>query len=166
MNPCPRCKSALTLEEHGDIVMEHCESCGGYWMKPDDFKAVIDLIRLPVNGRMVRTGIDLTDVHGDAPCPHCGVAMQPFNYAGDSGVILDRCPICRGLWLDNGDFERVLAVVSASEQDLERDIKRFSADLHEVEVRQDALEQKDGSPITDPLAAVLASRIADSDPRP
>jgi len=41
-----------------------------------------------------------------------------------------------------------------------------AADLHEAEVRQDALEQHDGSPITDPLAVALASRIADSDPRP
>lgn len=166
MNPCPRCQIPLTVEEHGDIVMERCERCAGYWMSPDDFKAVIDLIRIPVTGSTVRTGIDLTDVGEDAKCPHCGVPMHPFNYAGDSGVILDKCPTCGGLWLDNGDFERVLAVVSASDQDLDRDIKRFSADLHEAEVRQDALEQRDGSPITDPLAAVLASRIADSDPRP
>lgn len=166
MNPCPRCKTPLTVEEHGDIIMEHCEDCGGYWMNPEDFKAVIDLIRLPAASGANRTGVDLTDVEEDALCPHCGVPMHPFNYAGDSGVILDKCPACGGLWLDNGDFERVLTVVSASEQDLERDIKRFSADLHEAEVRQDALEQHDGSPIFDPLASVLASRIADSDNRP
>jgi len=166
MNPCPRCNIPLTVEEHGDIVMEHCPRCGGYWMQPDDFKAVLDLIRLPVNGPAVRTGIDLTDVREDAACPRCAVRMKPFNYAGDSGIILEKCPSCGGLWLDTGDFERVLAVVSASDQDLERDIKRFSADLHEAEVRQDALEQHDGSPIPDPLAAALAGRIADSDPRP
>ncbi len=135
-------------------------------MTPEDLKAVIELIRLPVEGAPSRTGIDLTDVQETAVCPRCGVPMEPFNYAGDSGVILDKCQSCGGLWLDKGNLERVLAVVSASEQDLDRDIKRFSADLHEAEVRQDALEQKDGSPRSDPLAAALASRIADSDPRP
>jgi Zn-finger nucleic acid-binding protein len=166
MNPCPRCHLPLIVEEHGDIVMQRCERCGGRWMRPDDLKAVIDLIRLPVNGPSVRTGIDLTDVREDAVCPRCAVPMQPFNYAGDSGIILDKCPTCGGLWLDSGDLERVLAVVSASDQDLDRDIKRFSADLHEAEVRQEALEQQDGSSIADPLAAALASRIADADPRP
>lgn len=166
MNPCPRCKVPLSVEEHGDIVMERCQSCGGYWMEPDNLKAILDLIRLPVSGSLPRTGVDLTEVSTDAACPRCGVAMEPFNYAGDSGVILDKCRSCGGLWLDKGDLERVLAVVSASQQDLERDEKRFSADLHEQEVRQDALEQHDGTPFADPIGSVLASRIADSDPRP
>lgn len=166
MNPCPRCNIPLLTEEHGDIVMERCELCGGRWMTPDDLKAVLDLIRLPPPDAPVRIGIDLTDVQDDALCPHCGVAMEPFNYAGDSGIILDKCPSCAGLWLDGGDLERVVTVVAASEQDLDRDVKRFSADLHEAEVRQDALEQQDGSPLRDPLGAALASRIADSDPRP
>lgn len=166
MNSCPRCHVPLITEETGDIVMERCDRCGGRWMTPEDLKAVLSLIRLPVEGAPPRIGIDLTDVQENAVCPRCGVPMEPFNYAGDSGVILDKCKSCGGLWLDKGNLERVLAVVSASEQDLDRDIKRFSADLHEAEVRQDALEQQDGSPRSDPLAAVLANRIADSDPRP
>ncbi len=166
MNHCPRCKIPLLTEQHGDIVMERCEMCGGRFLAPEDLRAILDLIHLPAQGPARRQGIDLTDVSEDAPCPHCDGAMEPFNYAGDSGIILDKCPNCGGLWLDNGDLERVLAVVAASEQDLDRDAKRFSADLHEAEVRQDALEQQDGSPRTDPLAAALASRIADSDPRP
>jgi Zn-finger nucleic acid-binding protein len=92
--------------------------------------------------------------------------MQPFNYAGDSGVLLDKCPQCGGLWLDAGDLERVLAAVAAAEKDIGRDIKRFSGDLHEAEVRQDALEQRDARPIIDPLTAAIASDIADADPRP
>ncbi len=166
MNLCPRCKIPLLTEHHGDIVLERCEHCGGYWMTPEDLKAVLDLIRLPVQGSATRMGIDLTDVQEDALCPICDVPLEPFNYAGDSGIILDKCRNCGGIWLDGGDLERVLAVVAASEKDLDRDVKRFSADLHQEEVRQDALEQKDGSPVTDPLGSVLASRIADSDPRP
>ncbi|HZV04849.1 MAG TPA: zf-TFIIB domain-containing protein [Gemmataceae bacterium] len=166
MNLCPRCKIPLLTEHHGEIVMTCCEHCGGHWMDPEDLRAVLDLIRLPVHGRAVRMGVDLTDVREDAACPYCGVPMEPFNYAGDSGIILDKCRRCGGLWLDSGDLERVLAVVAASEQDLDRDVKRFSADLHHEEVRQDAMEQKDGSPVADPLGSILASRIADKDTRP
>jgi Zn-finger nucleic acid-binding protein len=156
----------MTEEKHGDIDMERCEQCGGRWMDPDDLKAIVDLIKLPVEGRSHRTGVDLTDVGVDAPCPRCGVPMEPFNYAGDSGVILDRCRTCGGLWLDQGDLERVVAFVSSADQDIDRDMKRFSADLHQAEVRQDALEQRDARPANDPLSAAVASRIADADPRP
>jgi Zn-finger nucleic acid-binding protein len=166
MNPCPRCHTALSPQQEGDITLENCERCHGQWLEPDDLKAIIEATVFLEMGPGVRTGIDLTDVQEDAPCPRCGVLMQPFNYAGDSGVILDKCPNCGGLWLDAGDLERVLAVVAASEQGLGRDIKRFSADLHEAEVRQDAQEQRDGRPVTDPLSASIANSIADADPRP
>jgi Zn-finger nucleic acid-binding protein len=166
MNPCPRCNLPMSTETHGDIVMEHCDRCGGWWMDPDDLKAILDSIKLPVEGSTVRTGIDLTGVREDAPCPRCAVPMEPFNYAGDSGVLLDRCRRCGGLWLDGGDLERVLNVVLASEQNLDHDVKRFSAELEEAEVRQDVLEQQDSRRVTDPLAAALASRIADNDTRP
>jgi Zn-finger nucleic acid-binding protein len=165
MNPCPRCHIALSPQQQGDITLESCERCHGQWLEPEDLKAIIEGTVLLETGPAVRTGIDLTDVQEDAPCPRCAVAMQPFNYAGDSGVILDKCPSCGSLWLDDGDLERVLAAVAASEQGLDRDIKRFSADLYEAEVRQDALEHSDGRP-ADPLSASIANSIADADPRP
>ena len=38
-------------------------------------------------------------------CPNCNVAMQ--NVAR-SGVELDMCPQCRGVWLDRGELEKIL----------------------------------------------------------
>ncbi len=125
MNLCPRCHVALSPQQQGDITLESCERCHGQWMEPDDLKAIIEATVILETGPAVRTGIDLTDVVEDAPCPRCGVAMRPFNYAGDSGVVLDKCPNCGGLWLDDGDLERVLTVVAASEKGLGRDIKRL-----------------------------------------
>jgi Zn-finger nucleic acid-binding protein len=166
MNLCPRCHVPLSDEEYDGVAVKACGGCGGRWLDPDDLRAILDAAERWVEKPAVRTGIDLTGVREDAACPRCRAAMEPFNYAGDSGVVLDKCPVCGGLWLDGGDLERVLAAVAASEQNLGRDIKRFSADLHEAEVRQDTLEQRDTHPITDPLAAGIASRIADADPRP
>jgi len=154
------------VEEHGDITMEICSRCGGRWMDPEDLKAILEIVKLPVDGSVTPTGVDLNEVSENALCPRCGLPLEPFNYAGDSGVILDKCQDCGGLWLDCGKLERVLAVVSASEQDLGRDIKRFSADLHEAEVRQDAREQSDHGSNTDALTAALVNRIADADSRP
>ena len=33
--------------------------------------------------------------------------MNPINYAGDSGVVVDRCPSCTGLWLEHSELEKV-----------------------------------------------------------
>jgi Zn-finger nucleic acid-binding protein len=160
--PCPRCHVPLEAAEYGEFVLETCPRCGGRWTNHADLKAIIDAAPAPETAEAVRVEVDLRGVGGDALCPRCSVPMGPFNYAGDSGVILDKCPGCDGLWLDAGDLERVLAVVAASDRDLDRDMKRFSADLHEEEVRQDALEQQD----TRPAGGSLAARIADADQRP
>ena len=39
-------------------------------------------------------------------CPNCNSSMQAVNR---SGVELDMCPQCRGVWLDRGELEKILA---------------------------------------------------------
>ncbi|MFC3080284.1 zf-TFIIB domain-containing protein [Phenylobacterium terrae] len=39
-------------------------------------------------------------------CPNCNTSMQNVNR---SGVELDMCPSCRGVWLDRGELEKILA---------------------------------------------------------
>jgi membrane associated rhomboid family serine protease/Zn-finger nucleic acid-binding protein len=38
------------------------------------------------------------------PCPKCRVAMAPYQH---SGVTLDLCQRCHGLWFDRGELEKV-----------------------------------------------------------
>lgn len=38
-------------------------------------------------------------------CPNCNVGMTPVQR---SGVELDVCPQCRGVWLDRGELEKLL----------------------------------------------------------
>ncbi|MDP3852083.1 zf-TFIIB domain-containing protein [Phenylobacterium sp.] len=65
-------------------------------------------------------------------CPNCNVSMQ--NVAR-SGVELDMCPSCRGVWLDRGELEKILeggrevrqADVQARER-FDREIDTFHRD--------------------------------------
>jgi Zn-finger nucleic acid-binding protein len=166
MSLCPRCRIDLSVQEYNDSRLEECRRCGGKWLDPATLKEIIAATSAPVDKAASRVGVDLTDIRTDGICPRCEAGLEPFNYAGDSGVILDRCPVCGGLWLDGGELEQVLAVVAASERDLDRDIKRFSADLHQEEVRQDVLERQDTPSPIDPLAAAIVNQIADSEPSP
>ena len=38
-------------------------------------------------------------------CPNCNASMQSVQR---SGVELDMCPTCRGVWLDRGELEKIL----------------------------------------------------------
>jgi uncharacterized protein len=38
-------------------------------------------------------------------CPKCGVELLPITY---QGVVVDKCPECRGTWLDHGELRLIL----------------------------------------------------------
>lgn len=61
-------------------------------------------------------------------CPNCNTSMQAVSR---SGVELDMCPTCRGVWLDRGELEKILAVGREDRQDrerFERDVEAFRRD--------------------------------------
>ena len=39
-------------------------------------------------------------------CPNCSASMQALNR---NSVEFDMCPTCRGVWLDRGELEKLLA---------------------------------------------------------
>lgn len=43
-------------------------------------------------------------------CPNCNTSMSAVNR---QGVEFDMCPTCRGVWLDRGELERLVAAVPA-----------------------------------------------------
>ncbi|MEA2524191.1 MAG: uncharacterized protein QOF73_1418 [Thermomicrobiales bacterium] len=50
------------------------------------------------------------DVNGDSErmiCPACGAELQTLER---QGVEIDRCPSCRGVWLDRGELEKLVAI--------------------------------------------------------
>lgn len=49
----------------------------------------------------------MTDVNTTTlVCPKCGGAMRTYER---SGVVIDQCEDCRGVYLDRGELERLIA---------------------------------------------------------
>jgi|LNFM01.1.fsa_nt_gb Zn-finger nucleic acid-binding protein len=46
-------------------------------------------------------------------CPVCQGAMKEIN---KSGVLIDTCTQCRGVWLDRGELEKLATAVGGAEQ--------------------------------------------------
>jgi len=49
-------------------------------------------------------------------CPKCGGAMRTFER---SGITIDQCTECRGVFLDRGELERLIDAESAAYTDRE-----------------------------------------------
>ncbi len=56
-------------------------------------------------------------------CPLCDVTMRPVQRRG---VEIDICPECRGVWLDRGELDKILASSDAWESDFDRSETRYN----------------------------------------
>ena len=61
-------------------------------------------------------------------CPNCNTSMQ--NVAR-SGVELDICPSCRGVWLDRGELEKLLAGQREDHSGQQQDRERFDREVRD-----------------------------------
>jgi len=42
------------------------------------------------------------------PCPRCHTRLVPESY---EGTRIDRCPNCRGVWLDRGELKQIVETI-------------------------------------------------------
>jgi len=78
---------------------------------------------------------------GALACPKCNVAMKSFNYAYTSGVIIDKCPECGGIWLDKDELEHVQILAEEWAKKLEGDKAKYSGVLNKVREQHRSLDR-------------------------
>lgn len=61
-------------------------------------------------------------------CPNCNASMQEVKR---SDVAFDMCPTCRGVWLDRGELEKIIAGARDEHAEFNRDREQFYRDPDE-----------------------------------
>lgn len=61
-------------------------------------------------------------------CPNCNSSMQAVSR---SGVELDMCPQCRGVWLDRGELEKILEGARGDQAEQKQVHERFEQDVRD-----------------------------------
>ncbi len=72
---------------------------------------------------------------GERKCPKCRIALRTLNYAYDSGVMVDRCPQCDGLWLDEGELESLQIIVEEWEKRNPEITAKFASKLSSIQIQ-------------------------------
>jgi Zn-finger nucleic acid-binding protein len=100
---CPRCKDQpLSQVKHPatGIMLDVCHHCRGIWFDAGKIEQLMDVavkhLEPPKQDEQRPTGL----------CPKCTTPMRAFFYP-QTAVTIDMCPDCRGIWLDNNEFEQI-----------------------------------------------------------
>lgn len=113
---CPRDRAVLVEATYeADIAVDECPKCQGRWLDHGELERIQETVERD-HGRALSERTEWSNLAYDVardmseaalPCPECGEDMERQEYARTSQVVIDVCPECRGVWLDQGELERL-----------------------------------------------------------
>ena len=121
---CPRCSKPLNAISYEGVTVDSCNSCKGNFLDKGELLQInkarsvtfSEQERASVEGARCAVITDIKRTDKPLKCPKCQVDMGSLNYAYSSGIIVDLCPKCEGLWLDKGELEQVQIVIEEWEK--------------------------------------------------
>ncbi len=107
---CPNCEKNLEKSVLSDIDVDHCPDCSGIWFEEDELRLAKD--KKDENLKWIDVDLwkdkrKLKISRTDKICPECRLPLYEVNY-GKSKIKVDTCNICKGIWLDKGEFKQVV----------------------------------------------------------
>ena len=136
MKKCPMCNTLLELTLVSGVEIDYCPKCYGLWFQEDELREAKDekdrnLRWLDID--LWKDASKLKIARGQKLCPEDSLPLYEVRY-GDSDVKVDVCSICRGTWLDRGEFKNIILYLKEKGQHevLYNYVKNLKEELWEV----------------------------------
>lgn len=111
MLKCPNCKKPLKQATFKGVRIEECENCKGLWFDKGELQAAKDNEDEYLRWLDIVIFEDKPNKYSDNTskkyCPKCGINLQSKTFM-HSKVVIEACPQCKGVWLDNHEFEKII----------------------------------------------------------
>ncbi|MEL7052201.1 MAG: zf-TFIIB domain-containing protein [Cyanobacteria bacterium J06555_13] len=151
--------SAKKLTEKLDV--QCCASCQGNWIPKLNYQiwqsqeAGLEAIPEEVLPMTLETDYQVAPLDGRAGlCPECGTYLKRSRInLKNAAFYVERCPICEGLWCDNGEWE----ILEALGLHIQIPIV-FNADW-QARVRELEQAERQRLAMVDKLGADMANRV-------
>lgn len=130
---CPRCQSAMDPHEVGLVTLDRCRACAGLWFDRGEFDRAVRIVTGSYKETLrLETMLESVAVRREGgvslECPSCMGHLIAWDM-WEPELEIDTCPRCKGLWLDQGEFEAIHRSVDATRPNLTPE------DLQEIQQR-------------------------------
>lgn len=145
---CVHCSAPLELRSHEAVHVLACPAAHGVFIHADALQHAVRDRTADRPATEERTAEDsqgaiaieaLRERERDHACPTCGELMDKRVFAYESGIPIDVCHV-HGIWLDQGELERIEAWYEAHERHLDSDRARWAGpdgELEQIEERHE-----------------------------
>lgn len=143
---CPKCKVFLEKEIFHNVEVDYCPKCMGLWFEENELRLAKDdkdknLQWLDIDLWEEESKFKVSD--GIRMCPLCRVPLYEVRY-GDSPVVVDVCGLCHGIWLDRGEFKRIIEWLKekANKEVLDNYTKNLLREFSEIVTGPETLKEE------------------------
>jgi Zn-finger nucleic acid-binding protein len=119
------------------VRIHTCDGCGGEFIGSGELALIVRTRneRFPeaeaVDLSQIKPtfGVPASEKERTLSCPECASSMSVVNYGGDSGIFVDRCSACGGLFLDSGELENVQILMEHWADQAPQQIRSIAGEL-------------------------------------
>ena len=108
---CADCSRDLEQVDFRGIAIQECPRCQGRWFGRDELQKAKDATDEDLRWLDFDPFCEKANRFTTSPehksCPACAAEMISLTYAR-SGVVINKCQKCHGVWLHNGEFKRII----------------------------------------------------------
>ncbi len=126
---CPKDHVSMKTVTFGAHEIDVCPECGGVWLDLEELKRTTDILlsSYEKHREEITSLINLNDsknislnhvAETGVVCPVDSSSTERSMYAGDSGISIDRCTQCGGVWFDGDEIVKLAEYLKPGAQDL------------------------------------------------
>jgi Zn-finger nucleic acid-binding protein len=111
---CPKCETGLETRDVETVELNRCPTCKGHWFDDQELRKVKDMADTDLNWidfELWKHPDRFQATPSDSLCPRCDKGMVAVEY-DDTGIEVDFCPTCKGVWLDRWEFEKIVEALT------------------------------------------------------
>lgn len=114
---CPTCEENLSRADYRGLAVGRCPSCNGSWLTGGGFVQLTQMDGADASPRdvaklkvLVGYKVDKNVSDTEHACPKCGTMLRSRNYSGIAGFKIEPCPKGCGVWVREGDLDKIRAL--------------------------------------------------------
>lgn len=147
---CPQCKPERMMHtfETDHLTIHACPCCGGYWFSESQLQTLSEVVDPDLQWLDLDFWKSRAQLHVTPQpwaCPDCRRSHLVRVHDEETDTTADTCPQCRGIWLEAGQLDRILKVLSSEVERMD------SADYvkESLRVLSDLLASRQKEPVED-----------------
>jgi len=106
---CPVCRTRLVYGFIDQTRILHCQTCRGILINQESFLMCIEYLRArSTRPPIIPPAVNFSELERNLVCPTCNQPMSTHLYGGPGNLVVDNCPNCLHIWLDNQEFSRII----------------------------------------------------------